>query len=119
MKYSPIKIICGIFIALAIGLAITSFWSNSAEGQYSLFKRNLSNRAISIAESRDMGLEKAYWINEYRNWGDHRHTVQRQATFEAIEFIYRNPGISPEIIGEAILNKVDAKKNFWMRKLVE
>jgi hypothetical protein len=108
MKKVIVLFVLGIFSFLVF----TFIYARTPEGRYNLLLRNVKEQIEHIAKQRDLCSK-----DEMKRWYKKFPKVTREACWMGIDFIYRNPNVTPEVSAQAVIDMIESKKTYWMKKL--
>ena len=109
-----------ILIAVASYISWSIYYSNTDDGQFSIFLKNSVEQIEHIAKQRDIGATKdeaIAWFDS-ENWKTDLK-VLRECILEGIDFVFSNPEIKPKNIAYAYKDKILANKLMWTNKIAE
>lgn len=109
------KKVIGMFVLVIFSYFVFAIvYSRTPEGRYGSLLRNVKEQIEHIAKQRDLCSK-----DEMKQWYTKFPKATREACWMGIDFIYKNPNVTPEVSARAVVDMIEAKKSYWMKKLEE
>lgn len=89
------------------------YYSHTPEGQFNLLIKNTKSQIEHIAKQRELCVTK----EEMKSWFVDHPKINREAYFVGIDFIYNNPDVTPKVAAQAVVDKIKARKKYWLNKI--